>query len=200
MERKKLESAAASYYYLRGLFGIPLGLLPVIAALGNWEWGPFRHAWFFIAAVLALAAACLPINRFYNEHYGRVTPSTRQQVRTVIVLIVVAPLSVGLSLLLRSRADWSLDLPVNATATSFALLMLAGYAAYTVLRPHHLIIFGSLLVAGLLPVWNGADPSNIGLALAGVAIMATGLFDHRVLVRTFGPAKALKLGNSNAGA
>lgn len=199
MERKKLESAAPSYYFLRGLFGIPLGLLPIVAALGNWEWGPFRHAWFFIAAVLVLAAACLPINRFYDVHYGRVRPSARQQVRTTIVMAVVAPLSIGLSLLLRSEAGWSLDLPVNATATSFALLLLAGYAAYTVLRPHHLIILGSLVAAGLLPVWNGADPSNIGLAMTGVAIMVSGLFDHRELVRTFGPATALKLGNSNAG-
>jgi hypothetical protein len=200
MERRELESAAASYHYLRGLFGIPLGLLPIISALGNWQWGPFRHDWVFIAAVLLLAAACLPINRYYNDHYGRVTPSKRHQVRTAIALVVAAPLSIGLSLLLRSRAGWSLDLPVNATAVTFALLMLAGYAAYTVLRPHHVIIFGSLVVAGLLPVWSGSDPSNIGLVLAGVAIMVTGLFDHRVLVRTFGPAKALEFGNSNAGA
>jgi hypothetical protein len=57
-----------------------------------------------------------------------------------------------------------------------------------------------MLVAGLLPVWNGADPSNIGLFLFGVAIMATGIFDHRLLVRTFGSSKTLKLENSNAGA
>jgi hypothetical protein len=69
-----------------------------------------------------------------------------------------------------------------------------------VLRRHHVIIFGTLLVAGLLPVWTGADPSNIGLFLAGIAFIATGIFDHRLLVRTFGPANRLKLEHGNAGA
>jgi hypothetical protein len=79
--------------------------------------------------------------------------------------------------------------------------MLAGYAAGGVLRRHHLMIFGTLLVAGLLPVWNGADPSNIGgLFLAGIAFIATGILDHRLLVRTFGPANRLKLEHGNAGA
>lgn len=200
MERKKLESAAARYTYLKGLYGIPLGLLPIISALGNWQWGPLRHEWVFVACVLVLAAACLPIRRYYNENYGRVTLSAKQQMRTAIVVILGAPFVVGASLLLRSRADWSLDLPVNPTAATLALLMLASYAAATVLRVHHLVIFGSMLVAGLLPVWNGADPSNIGLFLFGVAIMATGIFDHRLLVRTFGSSKTLKLENSNAGA
>ena len=35
------------------------------------------------------------------------------------------------------------------------------------LRAHHVIIWGSLLVAGLLPVW----------------VAATGIFDHSLLVR-----------------
>jgi hypothetical protein len=200
MERKKLESAAARYTHLKGLYGIPLGLLPIISALGNWQWGPLGHEWVFVASVLVLAAACLPIRRYYNENYGRVTLSAKQQMRTAIVVIVGAPFVVGASLLLRSRAAWSLDLPVNPTAATLALLMLASYAAATVLRVHHLVIFGSMLVAGLLPVWNGADPSNIGLLLFGVAIMATGIFDHRLLVRTFGSSKSLKLENSNAGA
>jgi hypothetical protein len=200
MERKHLESAAANYSYFKGLFAIPGGLLAIVSALGNWEWGPLRHAWVFLAAVLLLGAACLPIARYYDEHFGRATLSTRQQVRAAVVVIAGAPLVFGTSLLLRSRADWSLDLPVNATAVSLGALMLTSYAAGGVLRRHHVIIFGGLLLAGLLPVWNGADPSNIGLFLAGIAFIATGILDHRLLVRTFGPANALRLEHGNAGA
>ena len=76
--------------------------------------------------------------------------------------------------------------------------MLASYAAGGVLRRHHVIVFGTLLVVGLLPVWNGADPSNIGLLLAGVAFIVAGILDHRELVRTFGPADGLQLGNAGA--
>jgi hypothetical protein len=198
MERRELESAAATYAHLRGLFGIPGGLLAILAALGNWEWGPLRHAWIFLGVAAVLAAASLLISRYYAEHYGRVTLSRAQRRRAAAAVIVGAPLMFGAALLLRSRAGWSLDLPVNAIPASFALLMLATYAAGAVLRTHHVIIFGALAVAGLLPVWDGADPSNTGLVLVGAAIIATGILDHRLLVRTFGPPKGLKLSNAGA--
>lgn len=200
MERKKLETAAANYSYLRGLFYIPLGTLFILAALFNWEWGPLRHTWVFLGAVLVIGAACLPINRYYNENYGRVTPSTRQQFRAVVATIISVAVMVGGVFLLRSRANWSLDLPVDPIAASFGLLMLAYYAIVVGLRTHHMVIWGSLLVAGLLPVWGGADPSNIGLVLTGVAVMANGIFDHRLLVRTFGSSKGLNVENSDVGA
>ena len=66
------------------------------------------------------------------------------------------------------------------------------------LRTYHAIIFGSLVVVGLLPVWDGADPSNTGLVLIGAAIIATGILDHRLLVRTFGSPKDLALSNAGA--
>ena len=37
--------------------------------------GPFRHTWVFLLAALAIGAAALTITRYYNEHYGRLTPS-----------------------------------------------------------------------------------------------------------------------------
>ena len=120
MQRRNLESAAANYSYLRGLFFIPLGALFILAALANWEVGPLRHAWAFPIAALAIGAVCLPITRYYNENYGRLSPSTRQQVRGAVAVVIGLAVMVGGSLLMRSRADWSLDLPVNATAVSFA--------------------------------------------------------------------------------
>ena len=117
---------------------------------------------------------------------------------------MAAPIAVvlvlGGSLLLRSRADWSLDLPVNAIAVTFALLMLISYAIGVGLKTHHVIVWGALLVAGALPVWNGPDPSNIGLLLAGVAIMVSGVFDHRRFVRTFGPPRGVACENGDVAA
>jgi hypothetical protein len=200
MERRKLESAAANNSHLRGLFAIPVGLLLIISALGNWKWGPLAHDWVFFGCVLVIGAACLALSRYYNEHYGRATLSTRQQVRAAVTVVIGAPLVFGGSLLARSRADWSLDLQVNPTAATFALLMLVWYATIVGLKAHHVIIWGALLVAGALPVWNGADPSNIGLVLAAVAVMLSGLFDHRLLVHTFGSSKALNLADRDVGA
>jgi hypothetical protein len=185
MERKNLESAAAKYSYLRGLIYMPLGTLFIVAALGNWEWGPLRHTWVFVAVVMFAAGASLLIRRYYEQHYGRLTPSTKQQTRAMVALVIALALMVGGAFLLRSRASWSLDLPVNPIAASFGLLMLAYYAIVVGLRAHHVVIWGSLVVAGLLPVW-GSDASNVGLVLAGVGVMVNGIFDHRLFVRTFG--------------
>jgi hypothetical protein len=195
LDHGRLRSTAISYPYLRGLFLVPGGLLFVVAALGNWEWGPLRHDWAFVAVLLAIGGLCALVDRFYSAHYGRVTPAPRQQLTSAAVGLAGVAVMIGAALLLRSRAGWSLDLPVNAIAATFGLLMLAYYAAVVGLRAHHALIFGSLLVAGLLPVWDGADPSNVGLVLAGVAVMVSGVLDHVLLVRSFRPA----LGGSAGG-
>ena len=200
MERDKLQSAATAYSYLRGLFFIPLGMLFILAALANWEVGPLRHTWAFPVAALLIGAVCLPIARYYNDNYGRVNPSTTQRLRGAVAVMIALAVVIGGSLLLRSRAGWSLDLPVNATAVTFALVMLVSYGIGVGLKTHHVVIWGSLLVAGALPVWNGADPSNIGLVLAGVGVMLSGAFDHRLFVHTFGAPKALDFEERDVGA
>jgi hypothetical protein len=52
MDRSELERAAVENAHLRGLFGVPGGLLMILAALGNAEWGPFSHHAAFIAGVI----------------------------------------------------------------------------------------------------------------------------------------------------
>jgi hypothetical protein len=200
MQRRTLETAAANYSYLRGLFFLPLGLILILSALGNWEVGPLRHTWAFPVAAVVVGAVCLPINRYYNEHYGRLRPSTRQQVRAAVAVAIAVAVIVGGSLLLRSRADWSLDLPVNATAVSFGVIMLIQYAIGVGLRAHHVIIWGAAVITGALPVWTGADPSNIGLLLVGVALVIEGVFDHRLFVQTFGSPKSPSLEQRDVGA
>ena len=197
MQRRNLETAAANYTYLRGLAFIPLGGMFVLAALGNWEVGPFRHPSVFVVTLAALGVAWLPISRWYNEHYGRLSPSTREQVRASLAAVLATAVVVGGSTLLRSRADWSLDLPVNATAVTLALVMLICYGVGVGIKTHHAVIWGGLLLAGALPDWNGADPSNIGLLLVGVCVMVSGVFDHRLFVDTFGPPRAIDYENGD---
>jgi hypothetical protein len=150
--------------------------------------------------VLVIGVAPLLIARFYNENYGRLSPSTRQQLRGALAVTIGVAVMIGGSLLLRSRADWSLDLPVNAIAVALAVVMLVSYAIGVGLKAHHVIIWGTVLVAGALPVWNGADPSNIGLALAGAAVIVSGVFDHRLFVQTFGSPKPPGFKERDAGA
>jgi hypothetical protein len=84
MDRRRLQSAGADYPYhpyLRGLLSVPAGVLFIVSALGNWGWGPLKSPWAFVGVVLVLALVCAAINRYYNDNYGRVTPSRTQQVK-----------------------------------------------------------------------------------------------------------------------
>ena len=86
MERGHLETAAAKYTGLRGLLALPGGALCILAALGNWEVGPFRHAWAFLAAVALLGVVWLALSRHYTDNYGRMSPSAGQQFRLGVAL------------------------------------------------------------------------------------------------------------------
>ena len=186
MRRDELERTAAIYAHLRGALAIPAGLLFVLAALGNGQVGPFRHHWVFVAGALATGAAYWLIAREYRRHYGRATPSGEQQLRSAVAVVLGVVVIVGGSLLLRSRAAWSLDLPVNAITVTFAIVMLAAYAIGRVLRPHHAAVYGTLLAASALPVWHGEDPSSVGLVMCGAAVIAGGVLDHLAFTRVFG--------------
>ena len=76
----------------------------------------------------------------------------------------------GASLILRSRAGWSLDVPVNGLAAALASGFLVYHALTVGVKRHHVVIWGAVLAAGLLPVWGGldlGDTSNAGLARPG---------------------------------
>ena len=202
MDRKSLENAAQDYVNLRGLLALPLGGLIVVAALSNWEWGPFGSSWVFLAFGALTFAGVVLITRMYNERYGRVTASTEQQVRAGVATIGVVAVTLAGSSVLRSELSWSLDLPVNGLAASLAAGFLAYYAATIGIRAHHAAIWGALLVAALLPVWGGLsveDTSNAGLVLVGVASMISGVLDHRLLARSFGGAHGFDLRAGDVG-
>jgi hypothetical protein len=200
MERQRLEAAGTEYSYMRGLFMVPLGLLFFLSALGNWGWGAPRRTWVLVGGLLVVAVTSLAVNRYYHENYGRVTLSTRQQMRAFVATAISIPVIFAASFLVRSQMSWSLHLPLNPTAASIALLMLTAYAVSVGLKAHHVVILGSLLVAGLLPVWHGGDPSNVGMVLAGAAIILTGIFDHILLIRNFGPSGGFNLADGDVGA
>jgi hypothetical protein len=177
MERRHLEDSVAAYAHLRGLLMLPLGALFVVAALANAEVLP---TWSFPAAVALAAAVCWAIVGHYRRHYGRVTQSARGQRRDVAAIAVALVAVVAATALLG-------DLPVNSLAIGFAAGMLGGSAITPGLRSHHVAVWGALLVVGAVPVWDGADSSNVALVLAGAAVAICGLLDHRAFLHTFGP-------------
>jgi len=190
MKPQDMTIAAAENTYFRGLFGVLGGLLLILSSLGNAGWGPFDHDVAFFAGLAVLGAAALVLNRYYNERYGRSRPTIRHHRRMAVAMFVGAPAVFFGSLLLSSRASWSLNLPLNTIAISMALIILMVSVATVGVRMHYVVVFGTLLVAGLLPIWEREGMSgNTGLWMAGVALIIGGLLDHRLLVRKFGPAR-----------
>lgn len=199
MDRKALESTGANYPYLQGLWAIPMGLSIPIAGITNLRDRP-SGSWLMVIAggiLLLCGTGSLLIARYYREHYGKVTPTRRRQVRHAAAVVAwVAVLFVGANKYLL----WSPDGPFCVFAAAFAVATLAYYAILVGLRAHHVVIWGSVLAAGLLPIWGGlgADRDALAMLPLGVALIASGLLDHRVLVRSFGRAKSPNLADRYA--
>jgi hypothetical protein len=176
-----------------------MGFLILFTGLSNLQErpaGPVLLA-IFGGAVLLSWLASRRIARYYREHYGEVKPTRSRKVRYAIALGAwVAVLFVGGSKFL----FWSLDSPMCVYASAFALATLAYYAISVGLRAHHLVIWGSIFVAGLLPIWGGLGPDRDALAMfpLGLALIVSGIFDQRLLARTFRSSRNLELENSGA--
>lgn len=200
MKRRSLESAAATYPYLQGLWALPLGFLIILTGISNLEQRPSEPLMLGIlgGGLLLCGVAGLYISRYYKDHYGEVTPTKSRQVRHAVANVAwVVVLFVGAGKFL----FWSIDSNFCVYASAFALATLVYYAILVGLRTHHVVIWGPLLVAGLLPIWGGLglnrDP--VAMMVGGVALMASGLLDQRLLTRAFGSFTSLNLEKSNVG-
>ncbi len=195
MDRKRLETAAASNHYLRGLLAIPFGIVLIASGLGNMEWGPFRDLWAVPVAIVVAGGLYLLGVRYYNDHYGRATLRTGRM-RNILGAIGAMAMMIGGPILIQA-----LDLPLSGFGIAWATVALGYYAVTVGLRPHHVVIWGAVLVASLVPVWGDprtTDSPNIGLIIIGAAAIVTGLLDHRLFVRTFGSPADLDLEDSHA--
>jgi drug/metabolite transporter (DMT)-like permease len=186
MERRHLESAAADYPYLQGLWMIPLGIGIIVAGISNLQNRPTGiGALALILGGLAIAgSASLLIARYYRDHYGSVTPTRDRTIRQAVAIVAwIAILFVGAN----QAMFWSPDGPQCIYASAFALATLAYYAILVGPRPHHVIIWGAVFVAGLLPIWGGlgVDRDPLAMTPLGLVAMLSGLLDQRLLARSF---------------
>jgi hypothetical protein len=200
MHRKTLESTAANYPYLQGLWAIPFGLGTILTGFSNLQNRPAEPVMLAILAVGLGVAALISwrIARYYREHYGSVTPTRDRLLRLGIAIVAwVVVLFVGANQFLL----WSPDGPICIYASAFAAATLVYYAILVGLRPHHVLIWGAVFVAGLLPIWGslGADRDPIAMIPLGLALIASGILDQRLLARSFDAAGSQSLETSHVG-
>ena len=184
MDRRALETAAVRATYLRGLTAVPRGVLFLVTGAGNLGWEPLGNPFVFLAILWVLGAGYAAVTRYYDERYGRVRLTRRQQLRFAAASFACFAIGlVGGSLL-----DFHLDLPVSLFAVTFGVAMLVWFGICVGLRRHHVVVWGALVVAGLLPVWGGFDDRmSVGWFPIGVATIVAGTLDHRALAASFGP-------------
>ncbi len=191
MDRRALESAGAHFPYLQGLWTIPMGFTIPLAGVTNLRGGP--HGAWLLAVVVGLvglaAASGLLIWWYYRDRYGNVTPTPSRQVRHVVAVGAwVAVLFVGAN----RHLLWSPTSSICIFAVAFALATLAYYVILVGLRPHHVLIWGTVLVAGLLPVWGGlgVDRDAWAMVALGVPLIGSGLLDQHLLARAVAFARS----------
>jgi len=200
MDRKTLESAAANYPYLQGLWTLPMGILIIVAGVSNLQHRP-SGPWMLVILLAGLAlavVASLLIARYYQANYGEVTPKRSRQVRSIVAVVAwVVVIFVGANRYL----FWSLDSPFAVYVVAFAVATLVYYAILTGLRVHHMLIWGLVMVAGLLPVWGGlgVDRDAVAMIPLGIALMASGVLDQRLLGRSLRPSKSPNIEPSHVG-
>ena len=142
--------------------------------------------------------ALVLIGRYYRDHYGTVTPTRDRSIRQVLAIVAwIAILFIGANRLL----FWSPDGPQSIYASAFALATLGYYAILVGLRPHHVIIWGTVFVAGLLPIWGGlgADRDPLAMIPLGLLMMLSGVLDQRLLARSFRQSDTEQLEGSRVG-
>ena len=200
MERKTLESTGANYPYLQGLWAIPFGIGTILTGFSNLQNRP-SDAVMLVILVVGIGAALLLsllIARYYRERYGSVQPTRERLIRQGIAIVAwFAVLFIGANQYL----FWSIDSAMCVYASAFALAILTYYAILVGLRRHHVIIWGTVFVVGLLPIWGGLGVDRDALAMIplGLALIVSGLLDQRLLARSFAAAGRQNLETSHVG-
>ncbi|MGQ0680241.1 MAG: hypothetical protein ACT4OM_11430 [Actinomycetota bacterium] len=194
MDRDSLATAATRYPNLQGLKSVPIGVMFMLAGTGNLVWE--RSHWIFPAGLLLCVPAYLRIGRYYSSSFGRVTFSRNRMIKDLALTLALVAVMAG-----TYAVDQIWDLPISGFAAGFAAATLVFTACSVGLNSQHIAVLGTLLVVALLPVWGVLSPDqefNVALLLMGIATIVVGVFDHRLLVRTYGPASGVGLGNESA--
>jgi hypothetical protein len=202
MDKRTLQSVGEHYPYLhlQGLFAIPAGLIWFLIGLSNLQRQPVKPL-ILLGGVLLAFGSLAAVALYYRTYYGSVTPTRSRQVRQFVAMGLGFAVFVGVDQLARILLGRPPGQPVSSYAASWAAGMLVFYAIARGLRAYHLVIWGSLFVAGVLPIWGlSLDRDAVASFPIGVATMLSGIFDHYFLVRAFDSSKRQSLGHSNVGA
>lgn len=188
-----LGTIASRYPYLQGLRLVPIGFwLAASSVVGSawWPWKggmPARELAVMVPVTVVALGALAWLHRYYGQTFGRVVFRRQQRVNDAWVTLA------GLLVLVAAAAlDWRGELSVNVYGVAVGGLSLAYWHHGGILRRHHLVLAGAVVVVSVSP-WGtvGAGPTAgtattlLNLTVAAMFVVA-GLLDHARLVELLG--------------
>ena len=200
MERRQLESTAADYPYLQGLWMIPLGIGIIVAGVSNLQSRPTGiGALALILGGLAIAgSASLLIARYYRDHYGSVTPTRDRTIRQAVAIVAwIAILFVGANQALFWAPDGpSASTPRPSRSRPWPITRSSSACGRTTSSSGVLSSW-----PGSSPIWGGlgVDRDPLAMIPLGLAAMISGLLDQRVLARSLAVPTGDRLEGSRVG-
>ena len=171
-------AVAAEYDALQGYAWVTLGAGLLLAALTGQE-GVYL-------ALGAVFTALVP--SWYHQRYGLARPTGERNLRVALGTVLALVLLVTGFVL-----DRFWQPPVLITLLTLAVVLGVGQHLMlrrTGLTPVHRLVHGLVAVAAFAPLLGLGHGTLLPyvLAVAGLALVVTGLVDHRRLVRLLGPA------------
>lgn len=191
-ELKQIRNVTKNYHALRGLQGVPFGIVSLGFAMFRFGWPPLSEPWVgaitlaLLVGLLASLAFSMVIGEYYNSMFGRVQRTKKDKLDSWIEVL-------GLSMVLLAgiRIDNSLKLPLSATGFAIASCLFLCWWRVSTFRMHILAFAVPIALVSLLPLagLESANqfflPNNGGYYLAfGLLLTIGGIIDHFVLTTT----------------
>lgn len=190
---RQIRTITKNYHALRGLQGVPFGILCLIVAWFELGWLHLPEQWINVGAyalligfVIALVLYPL-IGDYYDRLFGRVERVKRNALDTIIAVLGIAVL-----LLAGIRIDSNMNLPVSATGLALAIWFFICWWHTNAFRTHILILALMTAVLGLLPLAGFTSASKLFLPghggyelVFGALLTIGGLCDHLLLIEAF---------------
>ena len=192
-ELRHIRIVTKNYAVLRGLRGVPFGLLFLLMAAFELRWlsvpdAPVDPVSLIVCIIVFVFFAVNPIiDRYYDHLFGSVQQASPNTLDQWVIGFGFAVLVVG-----GIRIDMTLTLPISATGLVLALMLLFWWWRTNAFRTHLLVLalitaFLSVApLAGFTAFHTLFLPRHGGYELVfGVLLTVGSLCDHLLLLRTF---------------
>jgi hypothetical protein len=187
---KRMQIVTKNYRVLRGLQGVPFGLLLLVLASFELGWLHSSNLW-VLALPIAFCGTLLLyriIGNHYDRLFGYVQGIQGNKLNRILRSVVVLALLSG-----AVHIDSTMHLPISVTGLALACMFFYRWKTTDTFRTHllamaFLMLWFSLLplTAGFMPLSKSLIPGHGGYELVmGLLLTVGGLCDHFLLIRTF---------------